>query len=98
MKVVPRVPRPLRAICALGLISVCATACTGGTPVGTPGGLDPSVGGLGQTGGSANAAGGSGATGGTGKPDLSNGGPKLRVLTQAEYKSSLTYVLQDSVK
>ncbi len=50
----------------------------------------------GQTGGSANAGGGSGggAGGGSGMPiDLSKGGPKLRVLTQSEYRNSVTELL-----
>ncbi len=45
-----------------------------------------------QTGGSANAGGGAGSGGGTGV-DLSKGGPKLRVLTQSEYKNALEHLL-----
>jgi hypothetical protein len=86
MKVVPRVSRPYRALPVLGLISLCVLACTGGV-TGGPG--DPA-----QTGGSANAGGSSGSGGGTGMPvDLSKGGPKLRVLTQSEYKNAITYLL-----
>lgn len=83
MKVVPRASRPYRAFSVLGLVSLCSLACTAEVADGGPGGP-------GQTGGSANA-GGAGPGGGTGP--LGNGGPKLRVLTQSEYKSSLAYLL-----
>src|SRR5438128_1915570 len=90
MKAVPRVSRPYQAFSVLGLVSLCSLACTGSV-----GGMGPDAGpgGSGQTGGSANAGGAVG-TGGSGTPaDLSRGGPKLRVLTQTEYKNALTYLL-----
>ncbi len=87
MKTVPSPFRTHAAFAALGLIGFCSLACTG-TMGGTPGGA---TGGAGSTGGSAN--GGAGVAGGTGVVDLSKGGPKLRVLTQLEYKNSLTDLL-----
>jgi hypothetical protein len=86
MNTVFRVSRPHAALAALGLISLCSLACTGVASGGGPGG------GLGPTGGSANGGGGGAGTGG-GTVDLSKGGPKLRVLTQSEYKNSLTDLL-----
>jgi hypothetical protein len=93
MKVVPRVSRPpYRAFSALCLVSLGSLACT--AEVGGGGSPNGAVGGLGQTGGSANAAGAAGTGGSTGMPaDLSKGGPKLRVLTQSEYKAALSYLL-----
>jgi hypothetical protein len=94
MKVVPRVSRPYRAFSILSLLGLCSLACTG--EVGGGGSSNGgAVGGGGQTGGSANAAAGASGTGGsTGVPvDLSKGGPKLRVLTQSEYKAALSYLL-----
>jgi hypothetical protein len=68
----------------LGLISLGSLACTGG--------VEPSpkdaTGGSGQTGGSAGVGGGAG-----GPVDLSNGGPKLRVLTQTEYRNAIADLL-----
>jgi hypothetical protein len=90
MKTVPGASRQHAALAALGLIGLCALACSssgGGNP-------NAGAGGLGQTGGSANANAGVGTGGGTGMPaDLSKGGPRLRVLTQAEYKNSITDLL-----
>jgi hypothetical protein len=87
MNTVFRASRPHAALAALGLVGLCSLACTG---VASGGGSGGPTGGSGQTGGSANAGGG----GGTGMPvDLSKGGPKLRVLTQLEYKNSLTDLL-----
>jgi hypothetical protein len=87
MNTLPRASRPYATLAAVGLISLCSLACTGSVGNSGPGGA---TGGSGSTGGSANA----GATGGTGVAvDLTNGGPKLRVLTQAEYKNSLTDLL-----
>jgi hypothetical protein len=87
MNTVFRAFRPHAAFAALGLAGLCSLACTGVTSGGGPGGAS---GGTGATGGSANAG---GAGGGTGPIDLSKGGPKLRVLTQLEYKNSLTDLL-----
>lgn len=90
MKVVRRWLRPLRSFLTLGLLGLPALACTanaGGDP-------DSGAGGLGQTGGSSPIGGGGiGSAGGAGVPDSSQGGPKLRVLTRAEYKSALAYLL-----
>lgn len=89
MKVAPYAFRPYRVLLP-GLISLCSFACTDGG--GAVGGPSAGAAGLGQTGGSAN--GGSGTGGSTGMPvDLSMGGPKLRVLTQSEYKNALTFLL-----
>ncbi|HEY6080608.1 MAG TPA: DUF1592 domain-containing protein [Polyangiaceae bacterium] len=79
------------AIAALGLIGLSSLACTanvGGN--GSPGG-----GASMQTGGSANAGGAATGGGGGGGPAAlePSGGPKLRVLTQLEYKNSLTDLL-----
>jgi len=87
MNTVFRASRQHAALTALGLVSLCSLACTGVAGVGGADG----AGGVGQTGGSANA-GGSAGTGG-GAVDLSKGGPKLRVLTQSEYKNALAYLL-----
>jgi len=91
MKFVARASRTSPVFAALGLIGLCTAACTssvGGNP-------SAGAGGLGQTsGGGANATAGTGTGGGTGAPvDLTMGGPKLRVLTQLEYKNSLTDLL-----
>ena len=87
MNTIFRASRPHAALAALGLISLCSLACTDAAGGGGPGGA---TGGAGPTGGSANA----GGVGGTPGPvDLSTGGPKLRVLTQLEYKNSLTDLL-----
>ena len=76
-------------------MAVCSLACTGITEGGNLNG-GPS-GGSGQAGGSANAGGGPGPGGGSGSGGvpgtLSNGGPKLRVLTQVEYTNSLSDLL-----
>jgi hypothetical protein len=80
MKVVPRVSRPYWAFSVLGFAGICALACSSGP---NDGPINP-----GQTGGSSNGGGG-GAGGAPGPVDLSKGGPKLRVLTRAEYKASI---------
>lgn len=87
MKLVPRAPRAYLEFAAVGLIGLCAVACSdtvGGNP-------NAGAGGLGQTGGSPNTNAGAGPSGGgTSMPaDLSKGGPKLRVLTQLEYRNSI---------
>ena len=88
MKVVDRGSRACPEFAVLGLIGLCSLACTGIVAGGAPNG-----GGAGNTGGSANAA-GSGTAGAAGAHvDPSKGGPKLRVLTQSEYKNSLTDLL-----
>lgn len=87
MKVDCRASRPYWASSLLGLVGLCSLACAGveEKPGGGPGG---------QTGGSANVGGSAGTGGGTGMPqDLTNGGPKLRVLTQLEYKNALRDLL-----
>jgi Protein of unknown function (DUF1592)/Protein of unknown function (DUF1588)/Protein of unknown function (DUF1595)/Protein of unknown function (DUF1585)/Protein of unknown function (DUF1587) len=84
MKTVPYPSRTYAAFTALSLISLCSLACTGEVGSGRPGGA---TGGAASTGGSGNGGAG---VGGTGVVDLSKGGPKLRVLTQLEYKNSLT--------
>jgi hypothetical protein len=84
-----RASRPHAVAAALGLIGLSSLACTGGVPSnGSPG-----AGGLGQAGGSANTGGVASGGGGGAAVDLSRGGPRLRVLTQLEYKNSLTDLL-----
>lgn len=84
MKVAPRAARLLREFSALGLISLCAAACTAVVAGELPKGHGQAVSGTAGTGN----AGGSGSP-----PELSKGGPKLRVLTQSEYKNTLSYLL-----
>ncbi len=70
----------------LGLALLVGTACT--PEMSTPTGM--SAGGM----SGANAGGANAGGGGTGMPlDLSKGGPKLRVLTQLEYKNAVTDLL-----
>lgn len=90
MKVVPSASRPcLTAFAVSGLIGLCSLACTGSVEEGGP---------QGQTGGGANGTAGAGPVGGTGGGvDVSNGGPKLRVLTQSEYKRALEYLLNGPI-
>jgi hypothetical protein len=74
----------------------------GGNGSGTTGGAS-AVGGSTSTGSTASTAGGSGQTGGAsnsggnattgGAPSLANGGPRLRMLTRAEYTNSITYLV-----
>jgi uncharacterized protein DUF1588/uncharacterized protein DUF1592/uncharacterized protein DUF1595/uncharacterized protein DUF1585/uncharacterized protein DUF1587 len=92
MKVVARASRTYPAFAALGVIGLSLLACTGGVSNGNP---DPGAGSPGATtGGSASTGGTSATGGGTSTPvDLSKGGPKLRVLTQLEYKNSVTDLL-----
>ncbi|MEO6601392.1 MAG: DUF1592 domain-containing protein [Polyangiaceae bacterium] len=91
-----------RSFAALGVIGLSSLACTAavGGPVPSGGGAPSDLpgGGAGQTGGSSNAGVGAGANSNGGgsagmTADLSKGGPKLRVLTQAEYKNSLADLL-----
>ena len=90
MKAVLRASQPYRAFAVLGAISFGSLACTGGLSSGNPNNAGAGSPGVVSTGGTANAAGGAG-TGGTAPPvDLTNGGPKLRVLTQVEYTNSVT--------
>src|SRR5882724_9769241 len=91
MKIVPGVFRRCQAFAGLGLTGICSLACTGlvggGGPYGASGGSGQSVG------GSENAGGGASGSG-TGMPvGPGQGGAKLRVLTQSEYRSSLSYLL-----
>ncbi len=94
MTVAPGVFRRHHASTLLALVALCSLACTSGVSGagGNPGGAS---GGPGQPGGgSANAGGGLGGGGSAGMPgNLSHGGPKLRVLTQAEYTNSLSDLL-----
>ena len=89
MKFVHRASRPYAAFAALGLIGLCSLACSDNGTVANPN--NGATAGAGSTGGSASGGTGMGASGDTGMPkDLSKGGPKLRVLTQSEYKNSIT--------
>src|SRR5688500_20029915 len=82
---VPSVFRQYQVFTVLGLIGLGSLACTGEVAPTPKGG----TGGSGQTGGSS-AVGGGGAPG---PVDLTNGGPKLRVLTQIEYRNAITDLL-----
>ena len=94
MKIVPGVFRQCQALVGWGLVGICSLACTGvvgGGPYGASGGSGQAVDGNGNV--SGGGATGGGATG-TGMPvDPNQGGSKLRVLTQSEYRNSLTYLL-----
>ena len=91
MKVVYRASRPYAAFAALGLIGLCSLACSDNVATPNPGG--PTAG-ASSTGGGATGGSGAAVGGDTGMPkDLSKGGPKLRVLTQSEYKNSITDLL-----
>ncbi len=82
MKVGRRASRLIREFSALGLIGLCASACTAVVAGELPGG---------HAQGTSGASGSAGNSGGV--VALSKGGPKLRVLTQAEYKNTLSYLL-----
>lgn len=98
MKVVTGTLRRHGTAAVLALIGFSSIACTSGSPAGE-GGPNSNTGGSAQTGGGASAGGAGNTGGGTFTPqDLTNGGPKLRILTQSEYKSSLTYVLDGDIK
>jgi hypothetical protein len=91
MKFVHRASRPSAAFAALGLIGLCSLACSDNMVSNTPGGATA---GAASTGGSANGGGAGPGVGGAGVPvDITKGGPKLRVMTQLEYKNSLTDLL-----
>ena len=91
MKVAFGVFRPQSRFTALGLVSLCSLACGG---VRLSGGASEGTGGLGHTGGSASVVAGTAAGGTAAMPgDPSAGGPKLRVLTQSEYKNALSDLL-----
>ncbi len=93
MKLVPRAARTCSAFAVLGLLSLSSLACTGGGSVdGGPDGVgaQPPTGGTSSGGSSGVAAGPATGGGGGGAVDLTKGGPKLRVLTQAEYKSAVS--------
>jgi hypothetical protein len=87
----------LAAFVALGLLGLSSLGCKGEIDGASQGGPGATLAGSsGQAGGSASGGSGSGsggASGGMGGVDLSEGGPKLRVLTQSEYKNALTYLL-----
>lgn len=87
MKVLARGSRRSSAFAALSSLSLCLAACTG---VVDPGNRASNPG---QSGGGSASGGGANAGGSGGAADLSKGGPKLRVLTQLEYKNSLTDLL-----
>ena len=88
MKVVDRGSRACPEFAVLGFIGLCSLACTGIVAGGAP-----NAGGAGNTSGSA-VGGGPGTAGDAGvQVNPSKGGPKLRVLTQSEYKNSLTDLL-----
>ncbi|MES1178251.1 MAG: DUF1588 domain-containing protein [Myxococcales bacterium] len=97
MKSVQHTFLPYWAFAALGVIGLSSLACTGVVsdgPSGGPGGPNGGPGGFGQTGGGSNAGASASGGGSAGTAaDLSKGGPKLRVLTQAEYKNSLADLL-----
>ncbi len=101
MKEVPGVFRRHHAFPVLGLIALSSLACTGMASDKTNMSAAPSgqAGQPGQPQPGQTAGGGAGSTvaggGASGAPDpvLVNGGPKLRVLTQAEYTNSITDLL-----
>jgi hypothetical protein len=89
MKLVPGIFRPYHGFfAAVALGGFGALAC-GGTSGGAP---NAAAGGPGQTDGGTTSTGGSG--GGANMPkDLSKGGPKLRILTRAEYQNAVSDLL-----
>jgi len=91
MVVVARASRACPRFAVVGLVGLCSLACGGRGESNAAG----AGGGPGQTaGGSANANAGADAVGGGGTPiSLGRGGPKLRVLTQYEYKAALSDLL-----
>jgi Protein of unknown function (DUF1588)/Protein of unknown function (DUF1592)/Protein of unknown function (DUF1595)/Protein of unknown function (DUF1585)/Protein of unknown function (DUF1587) len=91
MKVVLGAFRPYPRFAALGSIALATLACGGG--VSRRGGADGGSGGSEQTGGSANPSAGTAAGGADMIAGPSKGGPKLRLLTQSEYKNALTDLL-----
>ncbi|MEO8904757.1 MAG: DUF1592 domain-containing protein [Polyangiaceae bacterium] len=102
MKAAPQMFLPFRAFAVLGVVGLCSLACAG--RVGGNDGPSGGPGGRGQTGGGSNAGAGAGtgagagagtgaaASGGTGVSPA-NGGLKLRVLTQVEYKNAVADLL-----
>ncbi len=89
MKTFPRPSRPPAAFAVLGLIGLCSLGCAASKDSsGQPGGAGP-------IGGTSNAGGaGTSGSGGTGVGvDLSRGGPKLRILTQTEFKNAVADLL-----
>lgn len=81
--------RPYPSFAAIGLVGLCSLAC-GGVSRGR--GADGGQGGSEQTGGSANADAGTAAGGGAPISE-GRGGPKLRLLTQSEYRNALSDLL-----
>jgi Protein of unknown function (DUF1588)/Protein of unknown function (DUF1592)/Protein of unknown function (DUF1595)/Protein of unknown function (DUF1587)/Protein of unknown function (DUF1585) len=95
-----RASRPFSALAVLGLVGLTSFACTpsaGPDDVLNPGagGGPAQTGGAASTAGSGTGVGAAGATagGGSGPVDLSMGGPKLRILTEVEYRNSVTDLL-----
>lgn len=81
-----------RGSAVVGLLSLGLFACTGS--LGDSGGPGAGSAGSGQAGGAGTTGGvGTAGTGGSGGVDVSKGGPKLRILTQTEYKNSITDLL-----
>ncbi|MEO6600797.1 MAG: DUF1588 domain-containing protein [Polyangiaceae bacterium] len=97
--------RPYSRFAVLGLLGLGLLDCGGNSRAdGTDGGPGGGPGGSVQTGGSGNTGAGTAAGGGASTPaaagaeastpaDSSEGGPRLRVLTQAEYRNALTDLL-----
>jgi Protein of unknown function (DUF1588)/Protein of unknown function (DUF1592)/Protein of unknown function (DUF1595)/Protein of unknown function (DUF1585)/Protein of unknown function (DUF1587) len=94
MKAVARASRTYPAFAALGVIGLCSLACTGAVGSGSPNSSGAGSPGVIGGGGSSTTGGANSGGGGTGAPvDLSKGGPRLRVLTQLEYKNSVNDLL-----
>jgi len=97
MKIVPGVFRRCEALVGWGLVGICSLACTGlvggGGAYGASGGSGQGVDGNGNASGGGASGGGASGTGAGTPVGPSQGGAKLRVLTQSEYRSSLTYLL-----
>jgi hypothetical protein len=86
-----RVLQTFRGLTAMGLVSLCGVAC-GAVSRGSADGVGSGAGGA-QTGGGANVGAGAAAGGDASIVDVFGGGPRLRVLTQSEYKSAVTSLL-----
>ncbi|HVY31920.1 MAG TPA: DUF1588 domain-containing protein [Polyangiaceae bacterium] len=83
--------RRYRRVAAFGLMGLCSLACG---RVGTSQGIERGSGGSGETGGSANTNAGTAAGDGAGMVGApGQGGRKLRLLTQSEYKMALSDLL-----
>jgi len=92
MRVFLRAFRPHRRFAAVGLLTLCSLAC--GEVSGQGAGSGAGSGGSGQTAGGASTGAGSAAGGGVATPpDPGEGGLKLRLLTQSEYRNALADLL-----